>query len=678
MVSWTSLSNSPGNYASAMWLMQDGSVLANLYNSTQLMALYSDQAGSYVNGSWSSAGNFLLEKWAFTSAVLSDGRLVSCGGEYSGSGLPETETNFCEIYDPVTQSSTSFPAPPNWTSIGDGPSALLNDGTLLVGNTQGRGYEVALLDPSTLTWTIGGGDSDNEQGYVLLQTGDVLTANVYHQTSMRYEPGQKAFVQDANLPVMLGANSEIGPGLTLMDGRVIWFGASGHTCIYTPETAGNNGTWVQGPDLPTMPSADQLVTADVPAILEPNGMVFLAAAGAKTPTTFLEYDPVANQFTIVAGAPEGGDNEYCRMLLLPNGHGLVSVSTGSWYDVEFQTGGDASWAPTITCFPPTVARNDTVTLAGTQLCGLSECQSYGDDNQQVENYPMVRFVDSRGGVTYARAHDVSTRSIAPGQRGAVLVDIPGSLELAAYSVQLVAMGIPSAAGTTVNIVPHSLKFGSIMAPANEPYQWWWGLSGDEVGQKLQASQLQLRNIAAYVDLDDTVKFAAIMGPPTGQAWWWYWGLSGEDVGARLTENNAQLVDISPYIAPDGSLQFVVIMVGETGQGWWWYWGQSSDQVSALVRQNNAVLTKISPYWAPDGSLQFAIIMATNVGQTWWWYWGLSGADVGAKLNENRAALTDISAYVDQTDNTALFAVIMTPPTDQAWWWWWGLEACGIA
>jgi hypothetical protein len=55
---------------------------------------------------------------------------------------------------------------------------------------------------------------------------------------------------------------------------------------------------------------------------------------------------------------------------------------------------------------------------------------------------MVRFIDSSGGVTYARAHDVSTRSIAPEQSGSVLVDVPG-LALGTYSVEAVAMGLPS-------------------------------------------------------------------------------------------------------------------------------------------------------------------------------------------------------------------------------------------
>ena len=123
----------------------------------------------------------------------------------------------------------------------------------MVGNTQGKGFQVALLDASTLTWAFGVGDSDNEQGYNLMQTGDVLTTGVYDLTSKRYDPEAKAFVLDAPLPVMLGAGSETGPGISLMDGRMIWFGASGHTCIYTPGAEGTNGTWVQGPDMPKLP-----------------------------------------------------------------------------------------------------------------------------------------------------------------------------------------------------------------------------------------------------------------------------------------------------------------------------------------------------------------------------------------------------------------------------------------
>src|SRR5450755_2015260 len=81
-------------------------------------------------------------------------------------GLPETETNFCEIYDPTTQSSTQFAAPQGWTNIGDGPTVVLPDGTLMIGNTQGKGNQVGLLNSSNLTWSFGVGNdgSGNEQG----------------------------------------------------------------------------------------------------------------------------------------------------------------------------------------------------------------------------------------------------------------------------------------------------------------------------------------------------------------------------------------------------------------------------------------------------------------------------------------------------------------------------------
>jgi len=163
-MTWTPLANSPGKAVTGMWLMLDGSILANIYGSTQLISLHPDNTGSYANGTFINVGNFLLEKRAYAAAVLSDGKLVTLGGEFSGPNLPEHETNYCEIYDPVSQTPTMVTPPPGWPHIGDAPTAMLNDGTLIVGNTQGLGQQLALLNPSTLGWSFGGGDSDNEQG----------------------------------------------------------------------------------------------------------------------------------------------------------------------------------------------------------------------------------------------------------------------------------------------------------------------------------------------------------------------------------------------------------------------------------------------------------------------------------------------------------------------------------
>jgi hypothetical protein len=113
MVTWNLLSNTADRVANAMWLMQDGAVLVCLGDGETLKSLRPDLAGSYANDWWSDAGKFQLAKLNFASAVLSDGRLVACGGEQSGPGFPTTETNFCEIYDPRAQlanlSSTDFP-----------------------------------------------------------------------------------------------------------------------------------------------------------------------------------------------------------------------------------------------------------------------------------------------------------------------------------------------------------------------------------------------------------------------------------------------------------------------------------------------------------------------------------------------------------------------------------------
>jgi hypothetical protein len=58
---------------------------------------------------------------------------------------------------------------------------------------------------------------------------------------------------------------------------------------------------------------------------------------------------------------------------------------------------------------------------------------------------MVRIVGQDGTTHYLRAHDVSTRSIAPNQAATVSVDVPSTLAPGLYNLQVVAMGIASSA-----------------------------------------------------------------------------------------------------------------------------------------------------------------------------------------------------------------------------------------
>ena len=209
-------------------------------------------------------------------------------------------------------------------------------------------------------------------------------------------------------------------------------------------------------------------------------------------------------------------------------------------------------------------------------------------------------------------------------------------------------------------------FAVTMAPANQEWWWYWGRTGEQVGQLLAQNRAMLTDISPYIDVDNTLKFAVIMAP-ANQEWWWYWGQTGEQVGQLLAQNRAMLTDISPYIDVDNTLKFAVIMA-PANQEWWWYWGQTGEQVGQLLAQNRAMLTDISPYIDVDNTLKFAVIMAP-ANQEWWWYWGRTGEQVGQLLAQNRAMLTDISPYID-VDNTLKFAVIMAP-ANQEWWWYWG-------
>jgi hypothetical protein len=124
----------------------------------------------------------------------------------------------------------------------------------------------------------------------------------------------------------------------------------------------------------------------------------------------------------------------------------------------------------------------------------------------------------------------------------------------------------------------------------------------------------LTDISAYVDTDNTLKFAVIMRPASGE-WWWYWGQTGEQVGQLLEANRAMLTDISAYVDTDNTLKFAVIM-RPASREWWWYWGQVGDQITETLTTNNARLTTISPYRQP-GALT-GLQMQYQLMTEWCW------------------------------------------------------------
>ena len=155
-------------------------------------------------------------------------------------------------------------------------------------------------------------------------------------------------------------------------------------------------------------------------VLLPNGKVFETGGGLhnRADAVFESsmYDPTANTISSVPNIPNAANDStyYTRMLDLPNGQ--ILFNDGSNQMLVYTAGGTPkpSWAPTISSYGSgNYIPGQTVTLTGTQLAGLDQGATYGDDVQSNTNFPLVRITNSATGVvTYARTTNWTSVSIA--------------------------------------------------------------------------------------------------------------------------------------------------------------------------------------------------------------------------------------------------------------------------
>jgi hypothetical protein len=495
---WTKITQAPADMHHIM-LLSDGTVMAFhgcdlpftgdicagcnpcLSFSHECYRLAPDGQGSYINGTWTKLTDMNNSRLFFSSVVLKNGKVFVAGGEYGDGGAT------AEVYDPIANQWTLAPVPINLLdpsadspnvmpvikqSFLDSCSIILSDGRVLVtpvaGSTRGSSL---IYDPTSNTWSAGPTLANNvafqdEATWIKLPDESILTIDPFGTKTQRYIPGLNKWIPDTNTPVMLYSSAafgtEIGPGLLLPDGRAFYMGATGSTAFYTPSGDTNLGSWVQGPDMPP-----GLVSADAPAAMMRNGKVFCALAPQYwdsgwpvgimpgSPTFFFEFDPVNNLF-IPVSAPDGTAwmniaTQKAKMVALPDGRVLCSFNRQELY-VYTPTGApDNSWKPTITKITQNV--DGSYQLTGTQLNGLSQGASFGDDAQMDSNFPIVRLTDSDGNVSYARTYNWSSTGVMTGNRP-VTTDfslnafvLPGWFSLAA-----IANGISSDAVTFYNPV----------------------------------------------------------------------------------------------------------------------------------------------------------------------------------------------------------------------------------
>ena len=449
-------------------LLTDGSVLVQDAGFNDWYRLTPDRSGSYVNGTWTQIANAPYNPLYHSTQVLPDGRMIIEGGEYLCTFVPAacnpTWTNLGAIYDPVADAWTAVSPPSGWDTIGDAQSIVLANGTYMQANCCTD--QAALLDPRTLTWSptgTGKYDPNDEEGWTLLPSGEVLTVDAYvpikpfpympaGTNSELYDPWSGMWSSAGGTKVQLWDSSaacggeqvasfELGPGVLRPDGTVFYAGANqcgaGNTAIYDSY----RGTWRSGPQIPGGNDA-----ADAPAALEPNGKVLLMTSPGfgNTPVSFYEWD--GRSLTGVPGTPNAPTDSsyYGNMLVLPTGQILLTDFSN---DIEIYTPTgtpNPAWRPVVVFTSPILAPGHSYALAGIRLSGMSGGAAYGDDTQAATNFPVVRITNLKTGhVFYSRTHDFSRVAVASNDIAWTKFDVPAGQEPGLSKLEVVASGVAS-------------------------------------------------------------------------------------------------------------------------------------------------------------------------------------------------------------------------------------------
>jgi hypothetical protein len=452
--SWQPLKNQPSFEASTAMQLTDGTILVHQYGGANWYRLTPDANGNYVKGTWKQLAS-LPAGYAplyYASAVLPDGRVIVEGGEYNN--FQAVWTNKGAIYDPLTDKWKSVNPPPGWNSVGDAENVVLPDGTFMLANCCST--QAALLDSANLTWSPTGGgkaDSNNEEGWTLLQDGSVLTVDANNgldpMHAEKYIPTLGQWISAGNTGVLLTdpGSHEIGPAVLMNDGTVFATGGTGHTSIYHPPAKRKKpGKWIPGPDFPKV-GGRQLDIADGPCSILTNGNVLCGASPGifEADTHFFEFDGVSlAEVPRTPNSPNISSFEG-RMLVLPTGQILYTDGT---QDVEiYNSAGnpDPSWAPVITDAPNTVSPGQSYKISGKQLNGLTQGSQYGDDAASATNYPLVRITNhATGHVFYARTKKFGSHAVATGDKvlSAKFI-VADRTETGSSDLEVVANGIAS-------------------------------------------------------------------------------------------------------------------------------------------------------------------------------------------------------------------------------------------
>jgi hypothetical protein len=466
---WTALNHQPPFPAGPMLQLRDGRILVHEDqggNAQNWWVLTPSPTGSYVNGTWSSAGSMQAgyAPFFFGSQVLTDGKTVVIeGGEYNNGSAVWTTLGSRLTYSGNSFTWVSNAPPAGWSTIGDAQSVLLPDtkGSYMQANCCTK-QNAIYTGPNT--WATTGNVlaiRNDESGWTLLPNDKVLAVDVQVnnncgtgnlKSTELYDYVSGSWSCAAQTPVQLWTQSdqELGAAQMMYNGKVIQFGGNvSATAVYN--VAAN--TWAPGPT-----PANGLQQADGPTALEPNGKVLAMLSPGLFQfgqCQYVEYDPATNSLANTANAATcpSGSSFIGHLFVLPTGQIMNTDFTNFVQVYNPVQGVPPGVAPTILAHSsPLPAGSVNNVLWGKQLNGLSQGSAYGDDYQGDTNFPLVRLTCvtpsvsggcTIGNVYWAVTHDESTHSIKPGVIMFTKFDIPASTPNGNYNLNVVANGIMS-------------------------------------------------------------------------------------------------------------------------------------------------------------------------------------------------------------------------------------------
>jgi hypothetical protein len=204
---------------------------------------------------------------------------------------------------------------------------------------------------------------------------------------------------------------------------------------------------------------------------------------------------------------------------------------------------------------------------------------------------------------------------------------------------------------------------------------WWSYSNvttDQIGSYIRANNARLTDIEPYNTSATrwTVTMVKNSGAYAVPGWWWYYGLTGAQVTQYLNANHARLIHVQPYVV-NGATRFAVIMVNNTGaqaREWYWGYGQSSASISNHLSAKGTRLIDLETYYEA-GNKRYAFISVKNAGadgKAWYWWLNQSAASLATKLHDTNSRLVDLERQPDGTYNAV---AVKNQGGDAAAWWW---------